>query len=162
MSPSTCAASSATLAKTSAGEASFATSVATRRSAACSFPSRSARSRASALASAVPTRSVNCAIRDSVSGGSGRLCLEWTARAPHSRPSTTIGQPTDERTPSSVRMYAAIAPGTLVQSSTRAAARVVSMIVGASPGSMAQPVGMGGCSPAAAQAALVVTDASSS
>ena len=53
-------------------------------------------------------------------------------------------------------------PGTLVQSSTRAGSRVASMIDAGSPGSLSQRVGTGGCSPAAAQAATVVTDASSS
>jgi hypothetical protein len=161
-SPSRFAASSATLARTCAGDASFATSVATRRSAACSSPSRSARPRDSALAIAVPTKSVNCAIRDSVSDGRGRLALEWTARAPHNRPSTTIGQPTDELTPSTLRIVSAIGPGTLAQSSTRAAARLSRIIDAGSPGSIGQRSGTGGCSPAAAQVATVVTDASSS
>ena len=56
--------------------------------------------------SAVSTRSVNCATRDAVSGGSGRLCLEWMARAPHNRPSTTIGHATDGGSPGSVTQRA--------------------------------------------------------
>ena len=69
--PSSAAASSATFAKISAGGASLATSVATRRSAACSLERSSARSSDSVFAIAVPIRSVNSVTRASVSAGSG-------------------------------------------------------------------------------------------
>jgi hypothetical protein len=56
--------------------------------------------RLSAFAIAVATSSVESAICDSVSGGNGVPRLDDAAIAPHSRPPTTIGQPTDERIPS--------------------------------------------------------------
>ena len=77
--------SSATAAKTSDGEASCATSVATRRRAACSSASRATSARASAFAIAVATSSVNSASRASVSGRRG-CASAWSGRshrAPH-------------------------------------------------------------------------------
>ena len=52
-------------------------------------------SRASALAMAVATSSVKLTSRASVPAASGRSLCECTARAPHRRPSTEIGLPTD-------------------------------------------------------------------
>jgi len=101
--------SSATAAKTSAGDASRATSVATRRSAACSSASRPTSVRASVFAIAVVTSSVKAAILASVSTGSGCSSLDETIITPHWLPSTTMGAPTDERIPSS-RSMAAIGP----------------------------------------------------
>jgi hypothetical protein len=115
------------------------------------------------FAIAVATSSVKFSSRDSVSGGSGSGRFEWTASAPHNRPSTTIGQPTEELTPMSSRMNAALRPGRPVQSLTRAGSRASAMIVAGSPGSMGQLVRIGsGSSPPAAQLAIVVTVASSS
>jgi hypothetical protein len=67
-----------------------------------------------------------------VSAGSGSACLEWTTRVPRNRPSTTIGLPTHDFTPTS-RRYAAIGPGMPSKSSMRAARPVSAMIVGMSP-----------------------------
>jgi len=92
--PSSRRTSSATAEKISAGWTPRATSVATRRSAACSSARRASSSRLvssaarfCAFATAVATRSVNSLIRCSVSGGSG-ACPEPTAIIPHSRPLT--------------------------------------------------------------------------
>ena len=65
--------------------------------------------RASAFAIAVATSSVNSAICDSVSGGNGVALLDEAAMTPQRRPSTTIGQPTDERIPK-LRASCAIGP----------------------------------------------------
>ena len=54
---------------------------------------------ASALAMAVATSSVNPASRASVSAGSGSSLAATAVIAPHSRPSTLTGAPTDARTP---------------------------------------------------------------
>ena len=98
--------SSATAEKTSAGSIPRATSVATRRSAACSASRRASSSRLvssaarfCALATAVPIRSVNCVMRCSVSGGSS-ACADPTAIAPHSRPLTWIGMAAADLSPS--------------------------------------------------------------
>ena len=91
------ATSTAAAAKTSVGAAPWATSVATRRSAACSSASRAISARASALAIAVPSSSVNSATRASVSGGIGRGSRAATTNKPHRRPWTTIGTPTADR-----------------------------------------------------------------
>jgi hypothetical protein len=53
-----------------------------------------------AFAIAVATSSVKSARRASVSAGSGSGRAELTPISPHSRPSTVIGHPTVERTPS--------------------------------------------------------------
>ncbi len=57
--------------------------------------------RASALAIAVATSSVKSASRASVSAGSDVSCVDSTPIRPHSRPSTLIGAPTDDRMPRS-------------------------------------------------------------
>src|SRR6266498_3649254 len=85
----------ATASKTSVDGASPATSVATRRNAACSSASRARDSRDSALAIAVATSSVKLSRRSSVSGGSASL--EFRVIAPQTRPSTTTGLPTWQR-----------------------------------------------------------------
>jgi hypothetical protein len=54
---------------------------------------------ASAFAIAVATSSVNSAICDSVSAANGIALFVEAAITPHRRPSTTIGQPTDDRIP---------------------------------------------------------------
>jgi len=64
------ATSAITASNSSLGGAPCATSVATRRSAACSPARRSASARASAFAIAVAISSVNSPMRDSTSGGS--------------------------------------------------------------------------------------------
>ena len=89
----------ATAANTSSGGAPCATSVATRRSAACSSASRASPARVSAFATAVATRSVNWASRGSVSAGIGSSRLQPAAITPQRRPSTVIGVPIAERTP---------------------------------------------------------------
>ena len=61
--------SSATPANTAFGGAAAATCVATRRNAACSSATRRSASRASAFATAVASRSVNCAVAKLASGG---------------------------------------------------------------------------------------------
>jgi hypothetical protein len=66
-----CATSSVTAANTSSGGAPRATSVATRRNAACSRASRASPARLSAFAIAIAASSVNEARRASVSSGSG-------------------------------------------------------------------------------------------
>ena len=91
-------ASSATAVKTSAGPGSRATSVATRRSAACESASRLSASRPSALATALPISSAKSVSRGSVFEGSPAL-HEQAATMPHTRPSTEIGAPTEERAP---------------------------------------------------------------
>jgi hypothetical protein len=101
--------SSTTAANSSSGEVPCAASVATRRNAACSLASRPRPARLSAFAIAVANSSVNAAILDSVSAGSGRSCLVEAFITPHRRWSTTIGAPTDERMPSS-RLSAAVGP----------------------------------------------------
>ena len=55
--------------------------------------------RASALAMAVATSSVNPASRASVSAGSGSSLAETAVMTPHSRPSTLTGAPTVARMP---------------------------------------------------------------
>jgi hypothetical protein len=153
--------SSAIAVNTSACDASRATSVATRRRAACSRASRATSARVSALAIDVLTRSVNCATRASVSGASGPGCFEWTARAPQTRPATTIGQPTVELTPISSRMNAAIGLASSLQSSQRAARLASAIVVAGSPGCICQRSGKGGNSPTAAQPDTVTTSPSS-
>ena len=64
------------------------------------------------------TSLVKSAICDSVSGGNGDSRLDDAAITPHSRPPTTIGQPTDERIPS-VRASSAIGPEAWEKLSTR-------------------------------------------
>ena len=98
------ATSSATAVKTWPGSAPCATSVATRRRAACSVASRERASRDSALAMEVASSSVNSTIRDSVSAGRGLLWFVAAIIVPQSRPSTTIGEATAERTPSTFAM----------------------------------------------------------
>jgi hypothetical protein len=92
--------------------------VATRRSEACSSATRCSSWRASALATAVATSSVNLAIWASVSSGNGSSRLVEAATTPHSRPPTTIGQPTEARIPSA-RASVAIAPASSPKLSTR-------------------------------------------
>jgi hypothetical protein len=74
--------------------------------------------RLSAFAIAVATSLVKSAICDSVSGGNGDSRLDDAAITPHSRPPTTIGQPTDERIPSA-RASSAIGPEAWEKLSTR-------------------------------------------
>ena len=93
--------SSATTANTASGDTPPATSVATRRSAACSSAWLRSSTRACALAIAVPTSSVNPASRASVPAGSCSSQVDIALMSPHSRPSTLIGAPTDERMPRS-------------------------------------------------------------
>ena len=91
------ATSAVTASNTSSGGAARATSVATRRSAACSSAWLRSSMRACALAIAVATSSVKAASRSSVFAGIGRSCPDATAMTPHNRPSTLIGTPTAER-----------------------------------------------------------------
>jgi len=72
--------------------------------------------RDSVFAIAVATSSVNSAICDSVSGGNGVALVDEAAITPHSRPSTRIGQPTDDRIPrpSASRAIGPTAPAKLV------------------------------------------------
>ncbi len=100
--------SSATAAKSSVGGVTRATSVATRRSAACSSAARSLSAREAsssprvcALAIAVATSSVKPASRASVSGGGGSSPVDATPMTPHGRPSTVIGAATAEPMPCS-------------------------------------------------------------
>jgi hypothetical protein len=90
--------SSVTVLKTSAGGTPRATRVATQRSAACSSRSRVIWLRLSALAIALPTSSVNSTSLSSVAAGKAPP-RDPTPKAPHTRPSTTIGQPTTPRIP---------------------------------------------------------------
>ena len=73
----------------------------------------------SAFATAVATSSVKSAIRDSVFGGNGSSRRVDAAITPHTRPPTTIGQPTDERIPSACASRA-IGPEAPSKLSTRA------------------------------------------
>src|ERR1700756_2914676 len=75
--------SSTTAPNTSAGGAPRATTVATRRNAACSSASRASPARLSAFAIAVASSSVNCARRASVSAGSGWSPDEAAPNNPH-------------------------------------------------------------------------------
>ena len=94
--PSSRPTSSVTAANTSSGGAARATSVATRRSAACSSAKPRSSTRAWALAIAVATSSVNPASRASVSAGSDCSRADARLMTPHSRPSTLIGTPIAE------------------------------------------------------------------
>jgi len=94
-------ASAVMAANTSSGGTARATSVATRRSAACSPANPRSSPRACALATAVATSSVNPASCASVSAGSSSSWVNATTMTPHSRPSMLIGTPTDERSPQS-------------------------------------------------------------
>jgi hypothetical protein len=89
------------MAKISAGGRSRATSVATRRSVACSSPRRCASALAWAFEMAMATSSVNAAMRGSASSANGRSAVEEANAKPQTRPSTTIGTPTDVRMPRS-------------------------------------------------------------
>jgi hypothetical protein len=71
-----------------------------------------------ALAMAVATSSVNSPIWASVPAGKGSSRLVEAAITPHSRPCTTIGQPTEARIPSA-RASVAIAPASAPKRSTR-------------------------------------------
>ena len=62
---------------------------------------------------AIATSSLKFRRRASVSAGGGSSRVEWTISAPHRRPFTMIGLPTDRRTPIRSRKYAAIGPETL-------------------------------------------------
>jgi hypothetical protein len=95
--PKTRATSALTAAKISAGAVSCATSVATRRSAACSSASRASASRPSVFAITAASSSVNSARRAPVLSGS-RSVLDATT-APHTRPAIMIGTPTLDRMP---------------------------------------------------------------
>ncbi len=88
-------ASAVTAANTSSGGAPRATSVATRRNAACSSANLRSSMRACALAIAVAAISVKPASRASVLASRGS-CLDPTIMAPQSIPSTLIGTPTVE------------------------------------------------------------------
>ena len=105
-------ASSATAANASSGGAPAATSVATRRNAACSSASRASSARLSALAIAVATSSVKEARRPSVPAGSSSWPLNATTMQPHTRPSALTGTPTDERSPQSREATRPITPET--------------------------------------------------
>jgi hypothetical protein len=94
-----CPTSAVTAANTLSGGAARATTVATRRSAACSSAWPRSSTRAWTLAIAVATSSVKPASRASVSAGSGSSRRDPTTITPHSRPSTLIGAPTPERRP---------------------------------------------------------------
>jgi hypothetical protein len=100
--------------ETSSGRTPRATSVATRRSAACSSASRARAVRLSVFAIAVATSSVKEARRASVSAGSG--CSSWPLNAttmhPHSRLSALTGTPTEDRRPQSWEATWPITPET--------------------------------------------------
>ena len=105
MTPAT---SSATAEKSSSELAPCATSVATRRNAACSAAKVRSSSRAWALAIAVAASSVKAASRAWVPAGSGPR-VDTTASTPHSRSSTLTGAPTVARMPDS-RIRVPVAP----------------------------------------------------
>src|SRR4029077_5528638 len=107
--PINAATSALTASNTSAGGAPAATSVATRRNAACSSASRVSASWASPLAIAVATNSVNSASRSSRSSRSG-ASGEDVEITPQTRPSTLIGAPATLLNPYS-RAAAASEPG---------------------------------------------------
>jgi hypothetical protein len=90
---------SVTASKISGCEAPRATSVATRRRAACSPTSAWRSERAWALPIAVAISSVNAATRASVSSGNGSSPVDTAKLAPHTQPSTSMGAPMTERTP---------------------------------------------------------------
>jgi hypothetical protein len=79
--------------------ASRATSVATRRSAACSSARRPTSRRASTLALAVAISSANSPSRASAPAASALSWRDPATTTPQTRPSTTIGQPTELRMP---------------------------------------------------------------
>ena len=99
----------ATAAKTRSGCTPRATSVATRRNAACSSAMRRNSARASALSIAVATSAVNRAIWASVSAPNGSSRVVEAATTPRSCRVTVIGQPTDDRIPAA-RASLAIVP----------------------------------------------------
>ena len=75
--------------------------------------------RAAAFETAVATRPVKSAIRDSMLGGKGVSRLVDAAITPHVRPPTTMGQPTDDRMPRACASRA-IGPDVPTNESTRA------------------------------------------
>ena len=97
--PSSRPSSPTTASKMSPGGAACATSVATRRSAACSSASRASCSRVALLEIAVATSSVISASRSSTPSGSGVPFAISTLMWPQVSPSTTIGAPAAEPTP---------------------------------------------------------------
>jgi hypothetical protein len=115
--------SRATAPNSSLDGTSWATSVATRRSAACSSANRASPARLSAFATAVASSSVNWTRRASVSDVKGSDCSEPAAITPQTRPSTMIGVPTAERTPPS-RTATSIAPEASTEVSIRAGRQV--------------------------------------
>ena len=103
------ATSPATASNTSVGDDSRATSVATRRSAACSSASLSTSALAWAFDMAVATSSVKPWRRASVSAGNG-TSFDVAIITPHVRPRTEIGTPMEKRIPI-CRIVSAMTPG---------------------------------------------------
>ena len=106
----TCATSLVTAENSSAAGTPSATSVATRRRAACSSASSARACRDCAFAIAVATSSVKSAVRSAASDEAFPGCAHPAAITPHVWSSTRIGAPTAQRTPSS-RASAATGPG---------------------------------------------------
>ena len=150
----------ATAAATSDGDDSCATSVATRRSAACSSARRLASARASAFEIAVANSSVNWASRVSVSSGNGSSRVEAAMATPHTTPSTTIGTPTADRI-ASCRASSTNVPSSGSSIGPRRTARPSSRI-DRSSSSMGRRAPIGRPAFAALQAATSVTVSSAS
>ncbi len=107
--PSSRPTSRATAAKSAAGGTPRATSVATRRRAACSSASRVYSSRVAVFEKAAPISAENSARRSSMPGGGG-ASQRHVAITPQTSPSTSSGAPAAEVIPCA-RAASAIAPG---------------------------------------------------
>ena len=158
--PRSPATSLATAAETSDGDDSCATSVATRRSAACSSARRLASARASVFEIAVANSSVNWASRVSVSSGNGSSRVEAATATPHTTPSTTIGTPTADRI-ASCRASSTNGPSSGSSIGPRRTARPSSRI-DRSSSSTGRRAPIGNSASAALQAATSVTVSSAS
>jgi hypothetical protein len=88
------------------------------------------------LAIAVATSWAKFANRDSVSGGGSASWRDWKMSRPHSRPSTTIGLPTEWRAWSRSRASRPSSPPTCDQSSTRADSPVAATFADRLPGTI--------------------------
>ena len=137
---------------TSSGGAPHATSVATRRSAACSSASRVSPARLSAFEIAAASRSMNEARRASASGGGARLRLDPATITPQMRSSTMIGTPATEWIPLS-RASTASGPEASARSSIRAGRPVCKTNMATFSPARGHRLPTGKCSPVLLQAA---------
>jgi hypothetical protein len=157
---SSCTTSSATAVNTSSAGAPRATSVATRRSAACSLASRAIPARLSAFEIAAASRSAKQARHASIPAGGARFRLDPVSTTPQTWPSTMIGTAAAERMPC-FRASISSGPLALAMSVLRAGRPVRKTdIASAPPRGHRLPTGK--CSPVLLQAATAVSESSES